>query len=97
MKLMTLSRLAFGAAATAVLLAACGGGDGAAGEGGGTPGAPDPTVPGSDVPLSATTTSAGAMAFVKRVAANSDNTAVPIAVGDAVLASSDVDEPDPGI
>jgi hypothetical protein len=92
MKSMTSSRLALGAAATALLLTACGGGDG-----GGPPVDADPTVPGTEVPLSATTSSAGALAFVKRVAASSDDTAAPIAVGDAVLASSDTDEPDPGI
>ena len=52
---------------------------------------------GTDVPLSATTSSAGAMEFVKRVAATSDNKAEPIRVGDAVLATSNTDEPDPGI
>ena len=51
----------------------------------------------TDVPLSATTSSAGAMEFVKRVAATSDNSAEPIRVGDAVLATSDTDEPDPGV
>lgn len=93
MKSMTSSRLALGAAATALLLTACGGGGG----GGGTPVDADPAVPGTEVPQSATTSSAGALAFVKRVAATSDDSAAPIAVGDAVLASSDTDEPDPGI
>ena len=55
------------------------------------------TMSGTDVPLSATTSSAGAMEFVKRVAATSDNSAEPIRVGDAVLATSDTDEPDPSI
>jgi hypothetical protein len=49
------------------------------------------------VPLSATTSSAGALAFVKRVAATSDNRAEPIRVGGAVLATSDTDESDPDI
>ena len=52
---------------------------------------------GTDVPLSATTSSAGAMEFVKQVAATSDNKAEPIRVGDAVLATSNTDEPDPSI
>ena len=55
----------------------------------------DPIMEGTDVPLSATTSSAGAMAFVKSVAATSDNKAEPIRVGDAVLATSETDEPDP--
>ena len=93
MKPLTSSRNALGAvAAAAMLLAACGGGDG-----GGSPVATDPLVPASDVPQSATTRSAAALAFVKRVAATSDNSAAPLTVGDAVLASSDTDEPDPGI
>jgi hypothetical protein len=79
-----------GLAGTALLLVACGGG------GGGS--APvDPPVAGSDVPLSATTSSAGALTFVKAVAASSDNTAAPLTVGDATLATSDTDEPDPSI
>jgi len=77
----------------ALLLAACGGGSG--------DGAPTGPVPpgsaGTDVPASATTSSAGAFAFVKSVAATSDDTALPLAVGDAALAASDTDEPDPGV
>jgi hypothetical protein len=78
-------------AGTALLLASCGGG------GGDSPVPSDPPIAGTDVPLSATTSSAGALAFVKSVAATSDNTANPIVVGDAVLATSDTDEPDTGI
>ena len=76
----------------AVFLAACGGG------GGNGPVLPaDPIARGSEVPLSATTSSAGAVAFVKTVAATSDNSAEPIVVGDAMLATSDTDEPDASI
>ena len=92
MKRMTYSRWAL-VAGTALLVTACGGGDG----GSGTPVAGEPTVPGSDVPVSATTSSAGALAFVKSVAATSNDTASPIMVGDAVLASSETDEADAGI
>jgi hypothetical protein len=77
--------------AGASLLAGCGGGGGS-----GTM-VTDPFVAGTDVPLSATTSSAGALAFVKRVAATSDNRAEPIRVGGAVLATSDTDESDPDI
>jgi hypothetical protein len=81
-----------GLMSVAVLLSACGGGGG-----GGSAAPVDPPVAGSDVPLSATTSSAAALAFVRAVAATSDNTATPIMVGDATLATSDTDEPDPGI
>jgi hypothetical protein len=82
--------LGAGLAGTALLLAACGGG-------GGTAAPMDPPVATSDVPQSAMTSSAGALAFVKSVAATSDNTAAPLTVGDATLATSDTDEPDPSI
>jgi hypothetical protein len=92
--------------ACAALLAGCGGGgdgggSGGGGSGGGGGGGAAPADPnmmsGTDVPLSATTSSAGAMEFVKRLAATSDNSAEPIRVGDAVLATSNTDEPDPGV
>jgi hypothetical protein len=80
-----------GLAGTALLLIACGGG------GGGASVPTDPPVAGSDVPQSATSSSAGAVAFVRGLAASSDDTATPITVGDVTLATSDTDEPDPGI
>ena len=89
------------AAATAATAAAVTGG-GVAVAAVATPAPPtvnsDPNMmSGTDVPLSATTSSAGAMEFVKQVAATSDNKAEPIRVGDAVLATSNTDEPDPSI
>jgi hypothetical protein len=99
-------RLASLCFACAVLLAGCGGGgDGGGSGGGGGGGGPAPAtfdsdpnmMSGTDVPLSATTSSAGAMEFVKRLAATSANKAEPIRVGDAVLATSNTDEPDPGV
>ena len=86
-----LTRTATSLAASALLLAACGGG------GGETAVVTDPLIAGTDVPQSATTSSAGAVAFVKSVAASSDNSASPITVGDATLATSDSDEPDAGV
>ena len=86
-----LTRTATSLAASALLLAACGGG------GAETPVVTDPLIAGTDVPQSATTSSAGAVAFVKTVAASSDNSASPIAVGDVTLATSDSDEPDAGV
>jgi len=92
MKQITSTRTWTGMAMGALLLAACGGGSGDGGS------AMPPTADrGSDIPLEATTNSAAAVAFVKTVAATSDNTSEPIRVGDATLATSDVDEPDPGV
>ncbi|MEO5671621.1 MAG: hypothetical protein ABIR26_13080 [Ramlibacter sp.] len=91
MNTMTLGCARLGLVAIAVLATACGGGDG------GDPTPPTPPVPTSDVPQSATTSAAGATAFVKSVAAASDNSATPLTVGDAVLAVSETDEPETGI
>ncbi len=91
MKLQTFLRAGLALAGGAFLLAACGGG------GGGGAASPETPVAGTDVPLSATTSAAGALAFVRSLAASSDNTAAPITVGDATLATSETDEPDPGI
>jgi hypothetical protein len=74
------------------LVPACGGGGGGA-----APAVTNPPLAGTDVPASATASPAGALAFVKTVAAATGNDAEPIAVGDAVLATSDTDEPDPDI
>lgn len=73
------------------LLAACGGG-------GGDSSTPvDPVVSGTDIPVSATSSAAGAFTFVNSVASASDNTAEPLVVGDATLATSETDEPDASI
>lgn len=77
-KNLTLCLLAAG------LLAACGGGDG---------GDPNPLVAGTDVPQSATTTSAGATEFAAGVAGRPEDTAEPLVLGDAALATSETDEP----
>jgi len=92
MKSILSLRVGLALASGALLMAACGGGSG-----GDIPIAADPPVSGTDVPTSATTSSAGALAFVKSVAASSDNTATPITVGDATLATSETDEPDSSI
>ena len=91
LKSMTTRRTAAGLAAAAVLLTACGGG------GGGGVSSADPLIDGIDVPQSAMSSSAGAFAFVKSVAASNDDGAEPLRVGGAVLATSDSDEPDPGV
>lgn len=89
-------------AASMALLVACGGttdfskiGIGGGGAGGTTVAG---FVDGTDVPLSATTSSAGATAFASSlVAAGTSETAEPLVLGDAVLASSDTDDTDASI
>jgi len=93
MKSKTSPRTWIGMALGALLLAACGGGSGD----GGSAMPPPAADRGTDIPLEATTSSAAAVAFVKTVAATSDNTSEPIRIGDATLATSEVDEPDPGV
>ena len=88
---LNLARTTLSLAAGALMLAACGGGGNAEMTVG------DPLVSGTDVPASATTSSAAALAFVKTLAATSDNGAEPIRVGDVTLATSATDEPDPSI
>lgn len=87
----TLFKSRFWALGTGIaLLAACGGG-------GGSSAPVDPVVGGTDIPVSATTSAAGAFTFVNGVASSSDNTAEPLVVGDATLATSETDEPDASI
>lgn len=74
----------------AALLAACGGG----GVGGIAEVPSEPLVSGTDVPVSATTSSSGAIAFVRSVIGMTSETADPLVLGDAVLATSDTDEPE---
>jgi hypothetical protein len=87
MKSKTANRTALGLTALSVaVLSACGGG-------GGSGGSSDQYVEGTDIPTSATTSSAGAFSFVNGVAGSTDNTAEPLRVGNATLATSDTDEP----
>lgn len=90
MKSLPFTRTHLSLAAGALLLAACGGG------GGGDPAPTDP-VAGTQVPTSATTSSAGAFTFVRDTGGTSDNSAEPLVVGDVTLATSETDEPDPSI
>jgi len=79
-------------ASGAALLAACGGG------GGGSEAmapAPPPTVAGTDVPVSATQDPKAAFDFVASVAATKSENTDPLIVGDATLATTDTDEPQP--
>jgi PBP1b-binding outer membrane lipoprotein LpoB len=54
-------------------------------------------VPGTDVPVTATETTAAAISFANLSVASNDETAEPLAVGEAVLATSDTDEPDSNV
>lgn len=93
MKNLSLTRTHFSMAAGTVLLAACGGGGGSAPA---PAPAPAPVVT-TEVPASASASSAGALAFVKGVAATSSDTAEPLLVGDATLATSDTEDADTSI
>ena len=90
--------------AALALLAACGGttdfskvgATGGGGAGGGTTVAG--FVDGTDVPLTATTSAAGATAFANSlVTAGTNETGEPLVLGDAVLASNDTDDTDASI
>jgi hypothetical protein len=73
-------------------LSACGDDDGVASV------APVALVPGTDVPVTATTSSMQAQVFVKQVVETPTATAEvaeALELGDAVLANSDTDEPEP--
>lgn len=79
-------------------LAACGDGSSLPSSGNPPPTAvTNPLISGTDVPTSATTSAAGATAFVKLVVASSAETAEPLQLGDAVLATTDTEEPDASI
>ena len=77
-------------ATSAVLLSACGGGSSSTT-------AAVALVAGTDVPVTATETTAGVVSFANLSAASSDDTGEPLAVGEAALASSDTDEPDASV
>lgn len=74
-------------AALALLLAACGGG-----------GSDGPQlVTGTDVPTTATATAVGATSFVRSTSASNADTAEPLALGNADLATSETAEPEPNV
>jgi hypothetical protein len=78
-------------AIAAAMLTACGGG------GGDAVVAAPPSAPNSEVPLSATTSSAGAFTYVNGLTATRDETATPVVVGDVTLGATETEEPDPGV
>ncbi len=88
MKLISLKSQPVLMALSAVLLSACGSNSG------GSAGA---LVAGTDIPVTATETTAGVVSFANLSAAQSDDAAQPLVVGDAALASTETDEPDPSV
>ena len=85
----TLIRARLASAAAALALAGCGGG------GGGAAPPPDPFAPGSDVPLAATQTATEATRFVRSASGGNSESADPLRLGDAALATSETAEPEP--
>lgn len=101
-KFIRSNRLHLAVAAAVVGLVACGGDDSEPVAGApGTPGGPGggggvPLVPGTGVPVAATTDFQAATEFVASIVnAGGSETAEPLAVGDVTLASSETAEPDP--
>ena len=87
------------AAACAVLLGACGGGGGNDTPVAVTP-QPSDIIAGSQVPFSATSSSAGAYTFISNIVASGElDNSEPISLGDSDLsfATSETDEPDPRV
>ena len=96
MKLFLNGRVIASLLAMTFYLAACG--DGGSLPGAGGPIAEvDPKISGTDVPTSATTSAAGAFTFVKTVVESSADAQEPLVLGDAVLATTDTEEPDPSV
>jgi hypothetical protein len=84
-------KLPLAAVAAAALLAGCGGGnDGPAA----AANAEVQTVPGSGVPVAATVSAAGAIDFILSLLPRGENEE-PVALGDAVLGTSETEEPRP--
>ena len=94
MKLYSPSPLLLALGAATVLLAACG--DSSSLPAPAAPPAPPPPIT-NEIPASATTSAAGAFTFVNSVASASQDAAEPLLDADAVLATSDTDEPDPSV
>ena len=84
--------LGFSALSCALLLSACGGGGGGRGLDPTTTTGGPALVPGTNVPVSATLSAAGAFEFVSGLLATTSETGEPIVVGDAVLGTSETEE-----
>jgi hypothetical protein len=96
MKLFLNGRVIASLLAMTFYLAACGDGGSLPGNAGPVAEV-DPKVSSTDVPTSATTSATGAFTFVKMVVESSADAAEPLVLGDAVLATTDTEEPDPSV
>ena len=81
------------AAACAVALTACGGGGGGDGNGGGTVGAGG-VVEGTDVPVGVEQAVGNVIAFAKKLLASTSESGDPVVLGNAKLATSELDDPE---
>ncbi len=100
MKILSLTQTALAVASAATMLAACGDSGGLPATGGGTNQPPLTSifVEGTEVPITATTSAIGATDFIKSiVAAGGSETKDPLVDGNAILAASESDDPDPTI
>jgi hypothetical protein len=88
MKTISLKLKASLLALTAVIVTACGGGSGTTVE---------PVVAGTDVPVTATETTAAVISFANLSVSKGTDGDEPLQVGEAALASSETDEPDPSV
>lgn len=79
---------------TSALMLACGDGSTLPQAGSAVQPVNPPVASTTEIPLSATTSAGGAFSFVNLVASNPQDSAEPLEDGDAVLASSETDEPD---
>lgn len=82
------ARALLASTAAALALAGCGGG-----RGDGDP-LPDPNIAGTDVPQAATTDLAATTAFVRGNAQAANDSAEPLRLGHAMLATSETAEPE---
>ena len=88
MKNYNFTRSAVAIASATLLLSACG-------DSSNLPATASGLVNGTDIPISATTSSTGATEFIKTiVAAGGSETAEPLLAGDVMLSVSETDEPD---
>ncbi len=96
MKVFNLTRYAIAMATVTTMLSACGDSSNLTPVAGtGNPPPASIFVNGTEVPIAATTSSAGATEFIKGiVSAGGSETTDPLVAGDAVLAISETDEPD---
>ena len=74
-------------------LVACGGGDDEVAGAVVNPPPAHPLVVGTDVPVTATASADGAIAFIRSVIAQSSDTAEGLVLGNAVLGTSDTQDP----